>query len=174
MAGARSGEWDIALMGVNAERAAVFEFSPPYMEVEQGYLVKAGLTLTNSAEVDQREVRIGVVENTGADVFLSRSLKNAALVRVKTLQELEPLVATGGADAIAATKTFLHGRVSQLPGARVLDGRLLVEPIAIAVPKGKESAALATVTEFVQDAKRSGLIAGAIERAGLKGVGVAP
>lgn len=174
MAGAKAGEFDIALMGVNAERAAVFDFSPPYMEVEQGYLARAGLDLRHSSEVDQRGMRVGVVENTGADAFLSRTLRNATLVRVKTLQELEPLVTSGGADAIAATKTFLHGRLGHLPGARVLEGRLLVEPIAIAVPRGKEDSALSTMTQFVEDAKKSGLIARAIERSGLKGVGVPP
>ena len=95
-------------------------------------------------------------------------------MRVKSLPELEALIATRQADAIAATKTFLHGRLGQMSGARVLDGRLLVEPVAIALPKGTDAAAMAVITEFVHDAKRSGLVARAIERAGLKGVDVAP
>ena len=174
IAGATSGDWDIALMGVSAERAAAVDFSPPYMEVEQGYLVRTGLEMWKASEVDQRDVRVGVVENAGADVHLSRTLTNATLVRVKSLPELEALIATRQADAIAATKTFLHGRLGQMSGARVLDGRLLVEPVAIALPKGTDAAAMAVITEFVHDAKRSGLVARAIERAGLKGVDVAP
>ena len=173
IAGAKSGDWDVALMGVSDERAAMVDFSPSYMEVEQGYLVRPGLEMSKASELDQRGVRVGVVENAGADVHLSRTLTNATLVRVKSLPELEALIATRQADAIAATKSFLHGRLQQMPGARVLEGRLLVEHVAIALPKGKDAAAMAVITEFVHEAKRSGLVARAIERAGLKGVDVA-
>lgn len=174
LASARAGDVDVGLMGVNAERAEVFDFSPPYMQVEQGYLVRAGIPVRAAAEVDQHGVRVAVVENTGADQHLTRTLKSATIVRVKSLQDLEPSLAAGQADVAAATKTFLYGRVAGLPGARVLDGHFLVEPIAFAVPKGRDPVALAAVTDFVAKAKRTGLVAEAIERAGLKGVSVAP
>src|SRR5512139_476969 len=56
LSGARSGEWDVALMGVSAERAAAVDFSAPYMEVEQGYLVRAGAPITTVAEIDRSGV----------------------------------------------------------------------------------------------------------------------
>jgi polar amino acid transport system substrate-binding protein len=174
LAGAKAGELDVALMGVSTERAKVFDFSPPYMEVEQGYLVGVGVPIRSAAEVDQHHIRVAVVENTGADQYLSRNLKSATVVRVKSLQDLEPSVAAGKADVAAATKTFLYARLGSMAGARVLEGRFLVEPIAIAIPKGRDAAALAFVTEFVAQAKRSGFVSDAIERAGLKGVSVAP
>ena len=102
------------------------------------------------------------------------SLKNAKLVRARSLQELESMLASGDADVIAATKTFLFGRLGVVPGARMLDGRILVEPIAVAVPKASGPDALMAVNRFVQDAKRSGVITEAIQRSGLKGVAVAP
>jgi polar amino acid transport system substrate-binding protein len=172
VAGARSGEWDVALMGVSAERAVAADFSPAYMDVEQGYLVRAGLPITEASEVDRSGVRVGVIENAGADVLLSRTLKNATLVRVKSAGELPALLKRAEADVLAATKSLLYGQLANHPGARVLDGRLLVEPIAMAVPKGRDPLALTWVAHFVEESKASGTVKGAIERAGLRGVHV--
>ena len=74
-------------MGINAERAAAMDFSAPYMEVEQGYLVRAGVSIATASDVDKAGIRIGVLEKSGADLYLSRTLKNATLVRVKSLPE---------------------------------------------------------------------------------------
>jgi len=164
----------VALMGVSAERAAAVDFSAPYMEVEQGYLVRAGAPITTAAGIDRSGVRIGVLEKSGADMLLSTTLKNATLVRVKSLGDLEALLKSGDADAVAATKAFLFGRVASQPGARVLDGSILVEPVAMAVPKGRDPAAASAVAGFVEEAKRSGLVKSAIDKAGLMGVVVAP
>jgi polar amino acid transport system substrate-binding protein len=119
-------------------------------------------------------VRVGVIEKAGADVLLSGTLKNATLVRVKSTDDLGALLASGNADVIAATKAFLFGRIASQPGARVLDGRILVEPIAAAVPKGRDPVAAREVAQFVEDAKSSGQVKSAIERAGLRGVVAAP
>jgi len=174
IAGAKAGEWDVAFMGVNTERAAAVDFSAPYMEVEQGLLVRAGVLIASAPEVDQPGIRIGVLEKAGADVLLSRTLKSAMLVRVKSMGDLEALLTSANADVIAATKAFLFGRLASQPGARLLDGRIMVEPIAMAVPKGRNPAAAVALAQFVEEAKSSGLVKDAIERAGLRGVVVAP
>jgi len=174
LGGAKSGEWDVALTGINAERAAVMDFSAPYMEVEQGYLVRAGVTIATTADVDKAGVRIGVLEKAGADLHLSSSLKNAVLVRVKSLAENYALLDTGKADVIAATKTALFEGAASRPGSRVLDGRILVEPISMGVPKGRNAAAAVYVGKFVEEAKAAGLVKSAIAQAGLRGVVVAP
>jgi polar amino acid transport system substrate-binding protein len=172
--GAKAGEWDVAFMGVNAERAAAMDFTAPYMEVEQGFLVRGGVSIASAADIDKPGVRVGVLEKSGADTLLSRTLKNATVVRVKGLGDLESLLASGNAEVIAATKTFLYGRLATQPGARLLDGRILVEPIAMAAPKGRDPAAVAALSRFVEEAKSSGQVKEAIERAGLRGVLVAP
>lgn len=171
--GAKTDAWDIACMGINAERTALMDFSAPYMEVEQGYLVRAGIAIAAEADVDRAEIRVGVVEKAGADVLLSKTLKNAALVRAATVPELFALLDAGKADAIAATKATLFSAGASRPGSRVLDGRILVEPIGMGVPKGRDSAAAAYVDKFVQEAKAEGLVKSAIERSGLRGVVVA-
>lgn len=174
VAGAKRGEWDVALMGINAERAAAMDFSAPYMEVEQGYLVRAGAAIESASDVDKAGIRVGVLEKAGADALLSGTLKNATLVRVTTLGELYAAFDAGKADVIAATKTGFFTEAQKRPGTRILDGRILVEPVGMGVPKGRSSAASQYVGKFAADAKAQGLVKAAIERAGLRGVAVAP
>ena len=174
LAAGKAGEWDVAFMGVSAERAAVVDFSAPTMEVEQGYMARAGSAIESASDVDRAGVRIGVIEKSGADVLLSSTIRNATLVRAGSTGDLEKLLGSGKADVIAATKALLYGRLPSQPGAKVLDGRILVEPIAIAVPRGRDPLAAATVAQFAEEAKRSGQVKAAIERAGLRGVVVAP
>lgn len=172
--GAKSGQWDVALFGISAERATVMEFSAPFMEVEQGYLVRAGVPITTASEVDRAGVRVVLLEKGGADVILSQTLKNATIIRVRTQPESAALLDAGKADVYAATKTALFGVAATRPGSRMLEGRFLVEPSGMAVPKGRNPAAAAYVGRFVEEAKAGGLVKGAIERAGLRGVVVAP
>jgi polar amino acid transport system substrate-binding protein len=61
-----------------------------------------------------------------------------------------------------------------MTGARILEGRFNVVQMAIAVPKGRGAAGLHHLGRFVAEAKRDGIVARAIERAGLRGVHVAP
>jgi polar amino acid transport system substrate-binding protein len=170
LAATKSGEWDVALMGINPERAAALDFSSPYMDVEQGYLVRSGIPIGTAAEVDRAGVRIAVVEKGGADLHLSSSLKNATLVRAKTVAELDAMLDAGSADVIAATKTLLYERAAGRPGTRVLDGHILVEPIGMGVPKGRHPSVASYIDQFVEQAKAAGLVKSAIERAGLRGV----
>ena len=174
IAGAKAGEWDVTFSGIDAARAAAMDFSAPYMEIEQGYLVRAGVSIATASDVDKAGIRVGVLEKSAADNLLSRTLKNATLLRAKSVPELNALLVSGKADVIALGKTGLFAAAAKLPGSRVLDGSILVEPIAMGVPKGRDSAAAAYVGKFVEEAKAEGLVKSAIERAGLRGVVVAP
>ena len=171
--GAKSGDWDVALIGINAERAAAMDFSAPYAELEHGYLVRAGISVATASDVDKAGVRIGLLEKGGVDNLLSRTLKNATLVRTRSNPEIYALLGSGKADVIATGKPGLFAVAAKQPGSRVLDGRILAEPIGMSVPKGRDSAAL-YVGRFVEEAKAEGLVKSAIERAGLRGIVVAP
>jgi len=174
MSGAKSGQWDVALMGVDAQRATVVDFSAPFMNVEQGYLVRAGVPIAAASDVDAPGVRVGVLEKSSLDILLSQTLKNAALVRAKTLPENYALLDAGKTDVMAATKPTLFAGAESRPGTRVLDGRFPVDAVGMGVPKGRDTAAAAYVGKFVEEAKAQELVKSAIERAGLRGVVVAP
>lgn len=170
IAAGKDGKWDVVMMGVSPERAAVIDFSTPFVEAESGYLVRAGVPIATMAEVDRPGVRIGVFEKSSADNELTKIIKNATLVRVASISELYTMLAGGRADVLAAAKTGLYAESSKNPGSRVLEGRFLVEPIAMGVPKGRDPSAAAFVNRYVEQAKADGRIQAAIERAGLRGV----
>lgn len=174
MNAARSGQWDVALMGVDPERAKVVDFSAPFMNVEQGFLVAVGSSIATAATADATGVRVGVLEKSSLDAFLSQTLKNATIVRAKTLAENYALLDAGKVDAVAGTKPALFNAAASRPGTRVIDGGLPSDQIAMAVPRGRAAGASEYVGRFIEEAKATGLVKAAIERAGLRGVVVAP
>jgi polar amino acid transport system substrate-binding protein len=121
-------------------------------------------------EVDREDVKVAVAQGSAPDGFLTRTLKKAEIVRVPGgLAPARDVLASGRADVYGENVHLAHRIAAELPGAIVLEGRFNVVQMSIAVPKSN-AGALATVDEFVRETKRSGLIAEAIRRAGLRGV----
>jgi polar amino acid transport system substrate-binding protein len=112
-------------------------------------------------------------EKSQPDVFISRTLKNATVVRGPSLAATVDMLASGKADAIFSIKPSLFEVSNRLPGSRVLDGRLGVDPHAMAMPKGRSPGA-AYAREFIEHAKSAGSVQAAIERVGMRGAIVAP
>ena len=173
LAGAKSGEWDIAMIGISAEREQIVDFTAPYMVVEFGYLVPSGSPLSTLADVDKPGVRIGVLEKSSPDAFLSRAIQRATLVRVASIANMLESLNAGKADAVYATKANMLAESAKMPGSRVLEGRFGGEEAALAVPKGRQLG-VDYARRFVEDAVSDGFVKAAIDRAGLRGVVVAP
>ena len=102
------------------------------------------------------------------NAFLVRTIKNATVIASPSVPAGEEMLKSGKADVFAANKTNLYGLSDKMPGARVLDGRIGVDEVAIALPKGRETG-MAYVQKYIEDAKAEGLIKAAIQRAGLRG-----
>lgn len=173
LAGAKSGEWDIAMIGITSEREQIVDFTAPYMVVEFGYLVPSGSSISTWADVDKPGVRIAVLEKSSPDADLSRTIKRATLVRVSTIANMVESLKAGRADALYGTKAGMLSQSAKVPGSRMLEGRFGGEETAFAVPKGRQLSA-AYARQFAEEAKSEGLVKAAIERAGLSGVVVAP
>jgi polar amino acid transport system substrate-binding protein len=125
------------------------------------------------ADVERPGIRIALQEKSGPDAFFSRLLKDAVPVRASSnLGALEALK-SGRADVMGSIKPVLFEMSRQLPGSRVLDGRPGIDPHAMAMPKGRDAGA-AYARKFIEDAKSEGVVKAAVERAGLRGVIVAP
>jgi polar amino acid transport system substrate-binding protein len=167
------GEWDVAFMPADAERARAVDFGPAYFLTTSTYLVPAGSSIRTLAEVDRPGVRVAGVDGTTTARSAARSLKNTQVKTYRTAEELYELARTGGADAIALGRESLAGMQAKLPGARILDGHFHSTGTAVAVPKGRP-AALAYVTGFVEKAKKDGTVRNALDAAGLKEAPVAP
>lgn len=170
---AGSGEWDVAFLAINPTRAKVMDFAAPFMEVEVGYLVPAGSSVNTLSDVDQPGIRVAVAIKGGPDLFLSRSLKRAVLVRGANIPAAIEMLKSGKADVVASNKPGLFSWSEQLPGSRVLDGRFTTVDYGIATVKGRD-AGNAYVRTFIEDAKAAGLVKSSIEKARLRGVVVAP
>lgn len=166
--GARDGAWDVAFVGVNDERRKFLDFGDKHLELDIGYLVPSGSPIVALADVDRPGVRIAVLDKSSPYVMLSRTVRNAELVRFGGLPEALQSVKAGNAQVFGGVKTNLYGFVKQFPGGRVIEGRAASEDQAIAIPAGRPAAALSFAREFIDDAKRQGVLRDAIERAGLR------
>ncbi len=169
----RDAEVDAGFIASEAERASVIEFSSAYLELPATYLVPAGSPLGSLGEVDRAGVRIAVSGRSAYDLYLSRTLKNAELVRAESIPASFKLFVEQKLDALAGLKPGLLADVQKIPGARLLEGQFTAVQQSIGLPK-KRAAAVRHVREFVEDAKRSGLVARLVEKHGVKGVNVAP
>jgi polar amino acid transport system substrate-binding protein len=175
--GAKAGAWDVSFIGMNTERSKYLDFTATHLEVEYGYLVPAASKLAAVADVDRPGVRVAVVAKGSPDAFLTGALKSATLVRTPAIDGANGALALLGsqkADAIGGLKPNMYSVSAKLPGSRVLDGRPGAETAALAIPKGRSAAALDYARRFVEEAKSDGTVKAAIERAGLRGLVVAP
>jgi len=170
---AKAGAWDVAVLGIDPARRAVIDFAPAYVVVDITYLVPPGSSIARVADADRSGLRITAARGAATALMLERTLKHAELVPAESEPAAFELIRERKADAYAQNRFMLLGLAERLPGARVLDDRLDVVQLALALPKGRP-AALAYVTEWVEHAKRSGLVQRAIDTAGLRGVQVAP
>jgi polar amino acid transport system substrate-binding protein len=169
-----ANEWDIAFLAFDPARAQQVDFSPPYMEVDNTYLVTAKSKVGTVELADQPGVTIAVPERSAPDLFLSRNLKSAKVMRVPGgVDAAIEALKSGKADAYAENAHMLSLYADRLPGARVLEGRYTVIQHAVATPKGKMTASEYMKT-FVEEAKSDGTVAEAIRVAGLRRTRVAP
>jgi polar amino acid transport system substrate-binding protein len=166
-------EWDIAFLAYDPARAQEVTFSPPYMEVDNSYLIVATSKVSSMEDADKPGVTIAVPEKSAPDLYLSRTLKSAKVLRLPGGIEAGISALTEGrADAYAENAHMLSLYAEKLPGARVLEGRYTIIRHAIATHKGK-AAASDYVKVFVAGAKANGMVAEAIQRAGLQRTRVA-
>jgi polar amino acid transport system substrate-binding protein len=164
---------DVGFLGINPARAAEIGFGPPLILVPFTYLVPSGSLIRSVTEADQPGIRIAVTRNHESAMALSRILKQAKLVNAETPAATFELLRAGQADAWASTLPGLLEYSNSLPGSRVLEDHYGGNIATMAVPKG-QAGWLAYINEFIEEAKRSGLVQGAIERSAERGVQVAP
>ena len=169
----KAGAWDVAFLGNEPQRAGDIAFSPAYLEIEAGYLVPAGSPIKTMAEVDRKGIRIATAVNSAYDLYLSRSLKNATLVRAQGIQASYEIFVKDKLEVLSGLKPRLLTDAQTLPGSRVLEGRFTVVQQSVGTPQGRPTAA-SYLSEFANDMKKSGFVAQAIARHAVRGVTVAP
>ena len=169
---AGKGVWDIGLIAAEPQRAEAIHFSPAYVEIEATYLVPAGSPIRNLEEVDRPGRRIAVAARSAYDLWLSRNVSHAELVRAPSLEAATKLFREEKLDALAGLRPGLLADVDTMPGARILDGRFTSVQQAVGTAKANAAGA-AFLTSFVEEAKASGLIQRLIDRHRVRGLTVA-
>jgi polar amino acid transport system substrate-binding protein len=168
----KSAACDVGFLGAEPQRADEIDFTAPYLEIPVTFLVPAGSSIRSIAEVDREGVRVAVSERSAYDLFLTRTLKRAQIVRAKGIPASYDVFVAQKLEALAGLKPRLVEDQARLPGSRILEGQITGVQQAIAAPKGREAAAK-YLREFAVDVKRSGFIERAIEKHNVKGVRVA-
>lgn len=172
-AAARSNAWDIAFIAIDPARGADMEQSPPYVVIEGAYLVRDGSPLRANEEVDRAGRRIAVGKGSAYDLFLTRHIRQAELVRAPTSPKVVDFFLAENLDVAAGVKQQLELDAKRVGGVRLLPGRFMVINQAMASQKGKAAGA-AYVREFIEEMKASGYVAQALERHHIQGAAVAP
>jgi polar amino acid transport system substrate-binding protein len=163
-------EWDVGFAPRDLSRTSQVVFSEPFMEFDSSYVTRAGSTLRTPEEVDRPGVKVAVAQGSAIDGYLTRSLKSAEIVRlVGGLVAAQETLSSGRADVYADFSHVAYRVASAVPGTTVMVSRFNVVRTSIVVPKSNE-AALPILNDFIQQAKKDGLIADAIKRAGLRSV----
>jgi polar amino acid transport system substrate-binding protein len=171
---AEKGLWDIGNIGAEPQRAAVINFTAAYCEIEATYLVPAGSPIRGVGEVDRPGRSIAVTARSAYGLWLENNIKQAKLVQFDSADAAVKAFVDDKMDAYAGLRPALGALAEKLPGSRILDGQFSAVQQAVGTPK-KNTAGFAFLRDFVEEAKRSGVVASLIERHGVTGrLSVAP
>jgi len=160
----KNGAWDIAFLAVEPVRAAEIEFTAPYVIIDGTYLVRADSPLKTVADLDRDGLRIAVNHGAAYDLYLSRMLKHASLVRADGgTAALMALFAKDKLDAVAGVRQALQAAAKGKSDVRVMDDKFMEIRQAMGAPKGRVAGAR-YLSAFVEDMKASGFVADALKR----------
>jgi polar amino acid transport system substrate-binding protein len=170
---AADDKWDVAFLPVDDERKKFVDFGNAYHLLQSTFLVAPGARIASVADANAKGVGIGGVANTATFRAAMKATPNATHVEFAKVDAAAAAMLEGHIAAIALSRESLGGLVKKIPGARILDDAVLNSSTAVCVPKGRP-AALAYVSEFIEEAKASGLVRRALDEVGLTASQIAP
>ena len=170
---AGKGEWDVALLAIDPERAAFMNFTAAYLYGENTFLVPAGSTARTIEDLDRPGKTVATLAKSVQEVWLRKNLKNATLVSASGPPSAFELLREGKVDAVGSGAQLLADGAKSLPGSRLLAGSYVDSPIGLAVARGRP-AGLAYAHEFIEEMKASGALRESLSKSGLSGARVAP
>ncbi|MFM0210703.1 transporter substrate-binding domain-containing protein [Paraburkholderia sediminicola] len=160
---AEADSWDIGLIGADPVRAQQIAFTAGYVEIEAGYLVAKDTELTDVSAVDRSGVRLAVAAGTAYDLWLTRQIEHATLIRFHTHADAREAFVEQRLEVLAGLKAQLLADTPTLAGSRVLDGRFVAVEQAVGLRRiHREGHAF--LSAYIEEAKSGGLIKRLIER----------
>lgn len=169
----KAGAWDVAFLAVDPARSQDIAFSAPYVNIEGTYLVRKDSPLRRIEDFDRKGLRIAVATKSAYDLYLTREIRNAELVRYPTSQAAIDAFLAGQVDAAAGVKQPLAATARKNPDVRVIDGAFMTIGQASGVPRGRENAAR-YLRAFIEEMKASGFVRRALDATGNPDATVAP
>jgi polar amino acid transport system substrate-binding protein len=169
----KAREVDLAFVAIDPVRAADMEYTAPYVVIEGAYLVRNDSPLRRNEDVDRSGTRVVVGRGSAYDLFLTREMKAATLVRSPTSPAVVDMFLKENQEVAAGVKQQLEMDAKRVGGVRLLPGRFMIIEQAMGVPKGR-LAAQAWLSDFIEEMKASGFVEQALKRHGIEGAAVAP
>jgi len=170
---AADNKWDVAFLPVDEERKKFVDFGNAYHLLQSTFLVAPGSTINSVKDADSKGTGIGGVANTATFRAAKRATPKATHIDFAGVDAAAKAMREGRIVAIALSRESLTGLAAKIPGSRILDDAFLNSSTAICIPKGRP-AALAYVSEFIEEAKAAGLVRKALDEMELKASQVAP
>jgi polar amino acid transport system substrate-binding protein len=170
---AADDKWDVAFLPVDDERKKFVDFGNAYHLLQSTFLIAPGAKIGSVAEANAKGIGIGGVANTATFRAATKATPNATHIEFAKVDMAAQAMLEGRIQAIALSRESLGGLAKKIPGSRILDDAFLNSSTAVCVPKGRP-AALAYVSDFIEDAKSSGLVRRALDEMGLTSSQIAP
>ncbi|WNF31011.1 ABC transporter substrate-binding protein [Streptomyces sp. C11-1] len=170
----KAGRADIGFFAADPARGEGLRFTAPYVLIEGSYLVPDASPITENGQVDREGTRISVGSGSAYDLFLTRGIRRAEIVRFQGAGPALAALRAGEVEVAAGIRQLLEGEAARAVGVRVLPGRFMVIQQAMGTPEGRGTAAQELLAAFVEEMKAGGFVADALKRHGVEGATVAP
>jgi polar amino acid transport system substrate-binding protein len=171
----KTGEIDLVFVAIDPVRGADISYTPPYIQIEGAYMVKANSPIQKNEQVDVAGNEIVVGKGSAYDLFLTREIKNATILRAASSQAVVDDFMAGQGNMAAGVKQQLESDAKRYEGLRMLPGRFMVINQAIGIPKARPQYEKTNVylTDLITQLKQSGFVAQAMQRHQIEGAKVA-
>ena len=169
----KAGLLDIVFLAIDPVRAAGIDFTAPYVVIEGVYLVPKDSALHTVADVDRDGVRVAVAQGSAYDLYLTRALKRAKLVRQPSGPESLEMFVRDRLEAAGGVRQPIVAFAQAHPDTRVMPERFMAIEQAMGTVKGRE-ASVAYLRKFIEELKASGFVAQALKASGQADAAVAP
>ncbi|QHI97633.1 transporter substrate-binding domain-containing protein [Xylophilus rhododendri] len=174
VAAVKAEDADVGFFAIDPLRGEGIDFTAAYVLIEGAYAVAEASPLKANEEVDRTGHRVVVGTGSAYDLYLSREIKAAELVRAESSQAVVDTFIANRYEVAAGVRQQLEADLLRHPGYRLLPGRFMVIQQAMGLPKSRGDAATRYLRAYVEEMKASGFVAQALARHGIQGASVAP
>jgi len=168
-----SGAADIGFIAIDPERTAGMHFTCAYLEIIGSYVVPEGSSIKHNEDVDQPANEVVVGQASAYDLFLTRHLKKAKLLRVPLSEQVVEDMVQGKHAVGAGVRQQLEAELQRFPSVRMLDGGFMVIKQAVIISNSRSKAAQTTIDAFIEWARAYGFVRDSLKRHGIEGAQIA-